>query len=41
VWKRDGEGLSDRLVEGTKSLEVDLDNVGMHDMVRGWVCMQG
>ena len=24
VWKKAGEGLSDRLVEGTLSLEVDL-----------------
>jgi hypothetical protein len=26
---------------GQRSLEGDLDNVGMHDMVRCWVCMQG
>jgi hypothetical protein len=28
-------------LRGQRSLEVDLDNMGVHDMVRGWVCMQG
>ena len=37
VWKKAGEGLSDRLVEGTWRV---CDGMGLYDMGSGGICLQ-
>ena len=40
VWKKAGEGLSDRLVEGTQVWRRIFDDLGLYAVGGGWRCLQ-
>src|SRR3954451_647967 len=40
VWKKAGEGLSERLVKGTKKFGRIFDDVGLYDVGRSWIWLQ-